>query len=398
MAAFGWLRLLEGLGSHFLGRSAAGRLNGGVSLCPTGHPQGCSLASQGPRLWISPLLRRTDSIMNTRFGIVAVLSLAIGWWMLVDSAIALEDPLPSWKEGPAKSAMLRFVDRVVDDQSPDFVTPRERVATFDNDGTLWSEQPAYFQLAFAIDRIKALAAKHPEWKDQEPFASVLKGDMESIMAGGEPAIVKLVAASHSGVSIEEFREGVKNWIDQARHPQTGRLYKEMVFQPMLELIRYLRAHDFKVFIVSGGGIEFMRAWAEEVYGIPPEQVIGSRANVEFQVVDGIPRLVKLPELDFVNDKAGKPVGIATHIGRRPLLACGNSDGDMQMLQYTTVSRGASDLTPRLGIIIHHTDAEREWAYDRQSHVGKLDQALDLAESQGWVVVDMKRDWAAIYPR
>lgn len=316
----------------------------------------------------------------------------------VDSATAIEDPLPSWNEGAVKSAILRYVERVVDEQSPGYVPVPERVATFDNDGTLWSEKPAYFQLAFAMDRIKALADQNPDWANQEPFASVLKGDMAAVLSGGEPAIAKLVAASHSGLTVEEFRSVVRDWIDQAKHPQTNRTYKSMVFQPMLELVRYLESHDFKVFIVSGGGIEFMRAWAEDVYGIPPERVIGSRAKIEFQMVDGIPRLNKLPELDFVDDKAGKPVGIATHIGRRPLLAAGNSDGDLQMLQYTTVARSKSDTVPRLGLIVHHTDADREWAYDRQSHVGKLDRALDLAKGESWIVVDMKRDWATIYPR
>ena len=328
------------------------------------------------------------------------LVLCVGLFLVshVDSATAIEDPLPSWNEGAVKSAILRYVERVVDEQSPGYVPVPERVATFDNDGTLWSEKPAYFQLAFAMDRIKALADQNPDWANQEPFASVLKGDMAAVLSGGEPAIAKLVAASHSGLTVEEFRSVVRDWIDQAKHPQTNRTYKSMVFQPMLELVRYLESHDFKVFIVSGGGIEFMRAWAEDVYGIPPERVIGSRAKIEFQMVDGIPRLNKLPELDFVDDKAGKPVGIATHIGRRPLLAAGNSDGDLQMLQYTTVARSKSDTVPRLGLIVHHTDADREWAYDRQSHVGKLDRALDLAKGESWIVVDMKRDWATIYPR
>lgn len=328
---------------------------------------------------------------------------ALGWCVSlllvseVNAAAVIDDPLPSWNEGAVKSAILQFVERVADEQSPDFVPARERVATFDNDGTLWSEQPAYFQLVFAIDRIKALADQNPDWTHQEPFASVLKGDLAAVISGGEPAIAKLVAASHSGLSVEEFRNVVGDWMEQSKHPQTGRPYKSMVFQPMLELIRYLETHEFKVFIVSGGGIEFMRAWVEDVYGIPPERVIGSRAKIEFQMVEGIPRLNKLPELEFIDDKAGKPVGIATHIGRRPLLAGGNSDGDLQMLQYTTISRSASDKRLRLGLIVHHTDADREWAYDRKSHVGKLDTALDLAKGQGWIVVDMKRDWSIIYP-
>lgn len=328
---------------------------------------------------------------------------ALGWCVSlllvseVNAAAVIDDPLPSWNEGAVKSAILQFVERVADEQSPDFVPARERVATFDNDGTLWSEQPAYFQLVFAIDRIKALADQNPDWTHQEPFASALKGDLAAVISGGEPAIAKLVAASHSGLSVEEFRNVVGDWMEQSKHPQTGRPYKSMVFQPMLELIRYLETHEFKVFIVSGGGIEFMRAWVEDVYGIPPERVIGSRAKIEFQMVEGIPRLNKLPELEFIDDKAGKPVGIATHIGRRPLLAGGNSDGDLQMLQYTTISRSASDKRLRLGLIVHHTDADREWAYDRKSHVGKLDTALDLAKGQGWIVVDMKRDWSIIYP-
>ena len=336
--------------------------------------------------------------MITRSWSTLVLCLGLLLVSHVDSATAIEDPLPSWNEGAVKSAILRYVERVVDEESPGYVPVPERVATFDNDGTLWSEKPAYFQLAFAMDRIKALADQNPDWANQDPFASVLKGDLAAVLSGGEPAIAKLVAASHSGLTVEEFRGLVRDWIDQAKHPQTNRTYKSMVFQPMLELVRYLESHDFKVFIVSGGGIEFMRAWAEDVYGIPPERVIGSRAKIEFQMVDGIPRLNKLPELDFVDDKAGKPVGIATHIGRRPLLAAGNSDGDLQMLQYTTVARSKFDTVPRLGLIVHHTDAEREWAYDRQSHVGKLDRALDLAKGESWIVVDMKRDWVTIYPR
>jgi phosphoserine phosphatase len=300
--------------------------------------------------------------------------------------------LPSWNDGAARRAIVAFVERVTKIASPDFIPPPGRIATFDNDGTLWAEQPMYFQLAFALDRVKALAPQHPEWKRQEPFASLLKGDVRGALAGGEHAMLEIVMATHAGTTTEEFERIVSDWIATAKHPTTGRLYTEMVYQPMLELLAYLRANGFKTFIVSGGGIEFMRPWAERVYGIPPEQVVGSSIRTKFEQRDGKPVLVRLPEADFVDDKAGKPVGIQMHIGRRPIAAFGNSDGDLQMLQWTAAGRG-----PRFCLYVHHTDAAREWAYDRDSHIGRLDQGLDEAEARGWTVVSMKDDWKRVFP-
>jgi phosphoglycolate phosphatase-like HAD superfamily hydrolase len=309
----------------------------------------------------------------------------------------VDDPLPSWNDGEAKKALVAFVARVTREGTPDFVPPDERIAVFDNDGTLWAEQPAYFQLLFAVDRVKALAPDHPEWRATEPYQSVLAGDMKAMVAQGEKGIVRIVAATHSGITTGEFNSIVRDWLATAKHPTTGRLYKDMIYQPMLEVLDYLRASGFKTFIVSGGGIEFLRAFAEEAYGIPPEQVIGSSGKVMFEMRDGVPVLVKQPEINFIDDKEGKPVGINQHIGRRPIIAFGNSDGDLEMLQYTTISRGRDDTTPRFGLIIHHTDAQREWAYDRDSHVGRLDKALDEAKTRGWVVIDMKADWKVIFP-
>ncbi len=304
----------------------------------------------------------------------------------------LTDTLPSWNDTATKKAIFNFVERVTKQGSPDFVPPAERIATFDNDGTLWAEQPLYSQLLFALDRVRVLAPQHPEWKTTEPFASLLKGNLKGALAGGEPALMKIVVATHSGMSDAQFNQIVLDWIATAKHPVTKRLYTEMVYQPMLELTAYLRANGFKTFIVSGGGIDFMRPWTDRVYGIPPEQVVGSSGKTKFEMVDGKPVLMRLPEIDFINDGPGKPVGINEHIGRRPIAAFGNSDGDMQMLQYTTGGSGA-----RFGLIVHHTDAEREWAYDRKSEVGKLDKALDAAPAAGWTVVDMKNDWNRIFP-
>lgn len=312
-------------------------------------------------------------------------------------AATAHDPLPSWNDGPSKQAIVAFVAKVTKEDSPGFVPPAQRIAVFDNDGTLWAEQPMYFQLAFALDRVKALAPSHPEWKEQEPFKSILAGDVTAALAGGEKAIVELIAATHFGMTTDEFEKIVKDWVATAKHPKTGRRYTEMVYQPMLETLAYLRANGFKTFIVSGGGVEFMRPWVERVYGIPPEQVVGSRGKLKFEMRDGKPVLVKEPQIDLVDDKAGKPVGIQQVIGRRPLVAFGNSDGDQQMLEWTTMDRGDGDKFPRLGVIIRHTDGEREWAYDRESHIGKLDKALDEAASRGWVVVDMKAEWKAIFP-
>ncbi|MHA7809858.1 MAG: HAD family hydrolase [Marinobacter adhaerens] len=302
------------------------------------------------------------------------------------------EPLPSWNEGASKSAILEFVELVTEEDSPDYVPPAERIAVFDNDGTLWAEKPAYSQLFYAVDRVKALAPSHPEWNDQQPFKGILDNDLESALAGGEEALMKIIMATHAGLTTDEFEAEVADWLETARHPETGKPFTGMVYQPMLEVLDYLRANGFKTFIVSGGGVELMRVFSEAVYGVPPEQVVGSSIKTEFQMGDGEPVLVKLPELNFIDDKAGKPVGINLHIGRRPIAAFGNSDGDLQMLQWSTSGEG-----PRLGVIVHHTDAEREWAYDRKSHVGKLDQALDEAPDRGWVVVDMKSDWKVIYP-
>jgi phosphoserine phosphatase len=303
-----------------------------------------------------------------------------------------QDPLPSWNDGPAKNAIVAFVKGVTERGGKGYVPQADRIATFDNDGTLWAEQPMYFQLIFALDRVKALAPQHPEWKTKEPFASLLKGDVKGALAGGERAMVEIVMATHAGMTTTEFEQTVKDWIATAKHPKTGRLYTEMAYQPMLELLAYLRANGFKTFIVSGGGIEFMRPWTEKVYGVPPEQVIGSSVKTKFEMRDGTPVLVRLPEINFIDDKAGKPVGINQHIGRRPLAAFGNSDGDLQMLQWTAAGTG-----PRFMGLVHHTDGEREWAYDRKSNIGQLDKALDEARQKGWIVVDMKRDWKVVFP-
>jgi hypothetical protein len=305
---------------------------------------------------------------------------------------AASDPLSSWNDTESKKAILAFVDRVTRRGSPDFVPEEERIATFDNDGTLWAEQPMYFQLLFALDRVKTLAPRHPEWKEKEPFASLLRGDVKGVLAGGEPAVAEIVIATHTGMTNEEFEQIVGDWIARAKHPITGRLYTEMVYRPMLELVAYLRAKGFKTFIVSGGGIEFMRPWTERVYGIPPENVVGSSAKVKFEMRDDKPALMRLPEINFINDGPGKPVGINEHIGRRPIAAFGNSDGDLQMLQWTMAGSGL-----RFALIVHHTDAEREWAYDRDSSIGRLDKALDEAQAKGWTVVNMKSDWKTIFP-
>jgi hypothetical protein len=302
------------------------------------------------------------------------------------------NPLPSWNDGEAKQSITAFVAKVTKEGSPDFVPPDERIAVFDNDGTLWAEQPTYAQLLFALDRVKALAPQHPEWKEKEPFASLLKRDVKSALEGGERAMLEIIMGTHAGMTTEEFHNIVTEWIASAKHPATGRLYTEMVYQPMLELLAHLRGNGFKTFIASGGGIEFMRPWTDKVYGIPPEQVIGSSIKTRFELRDGKPALVRLPELNFVDEKEGKPVGIHQHIGRRPIAAFGNSDGDLQMLQWTTAGQGR-----RFALYVHHTDAKREWAYDRNSSVGRLDQGLDEAQQKGWTVVDMQRDWKVVFP-
>ncbi|NOY41300.1 MAG: haloacid dehalogenase-like hydrolase [Planctomycetes bacterium] len=306
--------------------------------------------------------------------------------------VCAADPLPSWDEGASKKAIVDFVERVTAKGSPDYVAPADRIATFDNDGCLWSEQPVYFQLLFAIDRVKQLAPQHPEWKTEQPFKAVLEGDKKTLAKAGMQGLAKLIMASHAGMTTDEFAQTVRDWLKTARHPRFKRPYDELVFQPMLELLDYLRANGFKTYIVSGGGIEFLRVFAEEAYGIPPEQVIGSSIKTKFELRDGQPVIVRLPEIDFIDDKEGKPVAINKFIGRRPIAAFGNSDGDLQMLQWTAAGEG-----PRFCLLVHHTDAEREWAYDRDSHIGKLDKGLDEAKRRGWTVVDMKRDWNVVYP-
>jgi hypothetical protein len=305
------------------------------------------------------------------------------------------DPLPSWNEGASKARIVAFVNAVIEPGGKEFVPAAERIATFDNDGCLWSEQPVYFQALFIRDRIKALAPEHPEWKTTEPYASVLRGDLKGMMAGGEKALLQLAMATHAGMTSDEFSAVVSDWIDTARHPKTGRLLTDMTYQPMKELLAYLRANGFKTFIVSGGGIEFIRPWSERVYGVPPEQVVGSSIKTTYEVRGkgpaGKPVLVRLPELNFINDKGGKPVGIQQHIGRRPIAAFGNSDGDFEMLERTTSAPGA-----RLGLLVHHDDAEREFAYDRKSHVGKLDRGLNEAGARGWTLVSMKNDWKTVF--
>ena len=305
---------------------------------------------------------------------------------------AAVDPLPSWNDGATKQSIIDFVTAVIEEGGPNYVAPAERIATFDNDGTLWAEQPAYFQLLFAIDRVKALAPEHPGWKTKQPFKAVLDGDMKALAAAGEHGLLEIMMASHAGMTTVEFEAIVKDWIATSKHPATGRPFTEMVYQPMLELLDYLRANGFKTFIVSGGGIEFMRPWVEKAYGIPPEQVVGSSIKTKFEMRDGDPVLMRLPEIDFIDDKEGKPVGIHSHIGRRPIAAFGNSDGDLQMLQWTAAGNGAS-----LCLYVHHTDADREWAYDRKSQIGQLDRGLDEAGARGWTVVDMKNDWKIIFP-
>jgi len=307
-----------------------------------------------------------------------------------------QDPLPSWNEGAAKKAIIELVEKTTQEGSPDFVPVEQRVATFDNDGTLWCEQPMYVQLAFALDRVKVLAPQHPEWKEQEPFASLLKGDLKAALAGGDKALVEIVMATHAGITTAEFDKIVGDWIATARHPKYDRPYTQCVYQPMLELLTYMRANGFKTYIVSGGGIEFMRPWAEKVYGVPPEQVIGSSIKTKFEMLDGKPVLMRLPAVDFIDDNAGKPVGINAHIGRRPIAAFGNSDGDREMLEWTD---GSGAKGTRLMMLVHHDDAEREYAYGAESKIGTFSAALATeAKESGWIVISMKNDWKQIFPK
>ena len=311
----------------------------------------------------------------------------------VASACRAQDPLPSWNDGPAKKVILEFVAKVTKEGSADFVPVPERIATFDNDGTLWVEQPMYSQLFFALDRVKALAPQHPDWKNKEPFASLLKGDIKAALSGGEHAIAEIVMVTHAGMSTAEFEQIVKDWVGTAKHPRFKRPYTECVYQPMLELLAYLRANGFKTFIVSGGGIEFMRPWTESVYGIPPEQVVGSSIKTKYELRDGKPALIRLPEIDFIDDKGGKPVGINSHIGRRPIAAFGNSDGDRQMLEWTQVGGGV-----RLMMLVHHDDAQREFAYGADSKIGTFsDSLMAEADKSGWTVISMKADWKSLFP-
>ncbi len=307
-------------------------------------------------------------------------------------AFAQDDPLPSWNDGATKAAIVDFVTSTTDPASSDFVEVDERIATFDNDGTLWAEQPAYFQLFFALDRARQLAAADPDWASTPALKSAAAGDLEGVMQGGMDALKELVGATHSGLAVEDFVAVAADWLDTAKHPTTGMRYKDMVYQPMLELLDYLRANDFTTYIVSGGGIDFIRAYAEDTYGIPPEQVLGSQGAAHFEIRDGVPLVIKDQDLFFIDDKGGKPVGISRHIGRRPIFASGNSDGDLAMLRWTRAGDG-----PRFGLLLHHTDAEREFAYDRDSQIGRLDEALDAAGPDGFVVIDMASDWAQVWP-
>lgn len=330
--------------------------------------------------------------MNRRVLLAALLTCCILRLPPILAQDSAERPLPSWKESKSRTAILDFVACAINPDCGAFIPPAERIAVFDNDGTLWCEQPLYIQLAFALERVKTLAPQHPEWKQQEPFAAVLQRDLNTVMAGGEKSLLQIIAATHAGMTTDEFETIVKDWLATAKHPKYHRPYTELVYQPMLELLEYLRDNGFKTYIVSGGGIEFMRAFAEKVYGVPPEQVIGSSGKLQYELRNGEPLLMRLAELDFNDDKAGKPVAIHKFIGRRPVFAIGNSDGDYEMLRWTTAGKG-----PRLGLLVHHTDAEREYAYDRESHIGKLDRGLTEASERGWSLVDMKNDWSQMFP-
>ena len=332
------------------------------------------------------------TMLSPRTLLVAFLAIGLVGGTAIEARAADADPLPSWNDGPTKQSILDFVAAVTKEGGPDYVAPAERIATFDNDGTLWIEQPIYTQFAFAVDRVKATSNQHPEWKTQEPFASILKGDLKALAASGETGMLEIVAATHSGMTTADFNKTVKEWLATAKHPRFKVLYTDLVYQPMIELLDYLRANGFKTFIVSGGGVEFMRAFADKTYGIPPEQVIGSSGVTEYQMWDASPVLIKMPKVLFVDDGPGKPEGIDHFIGRRPIFAFGNSDGDKEMLEWTSAGDGL-----RFMGIVHHTDAVREYAYDRDSSVGKLDKALDEGVAKGWTIADMKNDWKTIFP-
>jgi len=310
----------------------------------------------------------------------------------VKTETVITDPLPSWNDVNSKKEIIAYVDVVTDNNHPDFIPVKDRISVFDNDGNLWSEQPAYFQLFFAIDRVKAMAADHPEWKEQQPFKAVLENDMEELKKQGEHGLIQLVMATHAGNTTEEFESHVKDWIATAKHPTKNVAYDKLVYQPMLELLRYLRANDFKTYVVSGGGVDFMRAFVTEIYGIPEEQILGSRIKTKFEYNDGKPKIVRIAELDFIDDKEGKPLNIQKIIGKKPIFSSGNSDGDLQMMQWTASNKYKSFM-----LYVHHTDSIREWAYDRESHIGRLDKGLDQAKKDGWTVIDMEKDWKVIYP-
>lgn len=306
---------------------------------------------------------------------------------------SLETPvLPSWNEGDTKTALVDFITKTTKEGSADFIPESERIAVFDNDGTLWGEQPFYFQLAYALDYVKKEASNHPDWAKDPILKAAMDRDLQAVMAGGEKALIDIVMKSHAGMTEDQFSAAVKDWLNKSRHPDTGRPYNQMIYQPMLELLDYLRANGYKTFIVSGGGIDFLRVWAQETYGIPPYLVVGSSIKAKYEEVDGKLQVVKLPELNFIDDKAGKPVGIHQQIGMKPIIAVGNSDGDFQMLEYTTQQAG-----PRLGIYLHHTDSVREYAYDSLSHIGNLKRGLVEGPGKGWVIIDMAKDWSTIYP-
>jgi hypothetical protein len=344
---------------------------------------------------MSPKLFLPGPSRRQMLSVLATLPLVSGSLLHPDAASAQAatsaNPLPSWNDGATKQSILDFVAAVTREGSPDFVPPAERIATFDNDGTLWVEHPMYTQLTFVLDRVKVLAPQHPEWRDTQPFKAALEGDMKTLAATGEHGLMVLLMATHSGMTTNEFQKIVVDWIATARDPRFKRPYTELAYLPMIELLGFLRASGFKTFIVSGGGIEFMRPWTERVYGVPPEQVVGSSIKTKFQMRDGRPELFHLGEINFIDDNVGKPVGINEYIGRRPIAAFGNSDGDLEMLQWTTMTGGR-----RLGLIVHHTDAEREYAYDRDTSFGRLDEALDAAAINKWTVVDMKSDWKRIF--
>ena len=333
--------------------------------------------------------------------LTATIFLAVILWSCKSTPSELEekpvvaapvDSLPSWNEGANKKAILDFVANTTTEGSPGFIPVQDRIAVFDNDGTLWTEQPAYFQLLYALDRVRKIAPQHPEWKGKEPFASIMKGDMKGLMASGEKGLAAVMMVSHAGLTTDEFEQAVKDWLTTSKHPKTGKPFNEMTYSPMIELLKYLRAHEYKTFIVSGGGIDFMRVWAETAYGIPPYQVVGSSIKTKYEARNGQPVLVKIPELNFIDDKEGKPVGIHQAIGKRPVFAAGNSDGDFAMLQWTTTATGY----PRFGMIVHHTDSTREYAYDRDSHIGQLNKGLDSAARYNWKIIDMQTDWKKMY--